>query len=175
MFSTLRSRLGTAAVIALAGAVLAPSSAWADTNFSVNVGALDSVIPYSNTFTTTVNGTYNLDYLFSMNSPTYETGSVVVTKGVSQASPTLKLYQVGANNSLTLVNTWGSGTANEAFYIGAGNYELAVTGQTADGGKNVVATSFSVGAAPIPAALPLFGSALVGVGLLGRRRNRTTA
>ena len=167
------------AFMALAGAALLPAASHADTTFSVNVGNLDSVIPYSNTFNTTVNGHYTLDYTFSVSSEVYESASVTASNlnskgkpiGTVGTSPTLKLYEAGANNTWNLVPTWGSGTSSQSFYLGAGTYELAVTGSAATG-KNVVSTTLSVNPAPIPAALPLFGSALVGVGLFGRRRRK---
>jgi hypothetical protein len=61
------------------------------------------------------------------------------------------------NTSLTLAAT----------LLPATTYHLIVTGTAlANGGSYY----FSVAATPLPAALVLFGSGLVGLGLLGRRR-----
>jgi hypothetical protein len=57
--------------------------------------------------------------------------------------------------------------------LGPGGYSLTLGGIT--GGYSGSLTFAKVGATPIPAALPLFASALTGLGVLGWRRKKTAA
>ncbi len=59
------------------------------------------------------------------------------------------------------------------YSLAAGTYTLKVVAallKTTTNGTD--AATITVSAVPLPAALPLFGSALVGVGLFGRRRSK---
>jgi hypothetical protein len=80
-------------------------------------------------------------------------------------------YQAVANSTKLIKSGQYSYQLAETYsYLKNGAYELVVTGTVAGGKVASYSGNISVNPVPLPAALPLFGSALVGFGLFGRRR-----
>jgi hypothetical protein len=79
--------------------------------------------------------------------------------------------------TLLVTNSLGNVTGNPPLVVGlsllaeVGNYILKVSGTPTHGGDGYL---LNITTTPLPPALLLFGSALAGLGLLGRRRRRAT-
>ncbi len=150
------------AILAAAAAIVAGTSAQA-ANFTV-----DS-LPYSNTVIYTGPVHLSLDnYTFTLTG-TEDITSSITSNGISGASETL--YEQGSNSRGK--TTWtevAGGLFSTSFSkdLSAGTYKL-VAGSAGLGKGSYTA---NISAVPIPAALPLFGSALVGLVAANRRRRR---
>jgi hypothetical protein len=170
MFSLSKANLRISlASLVVAGLALAPTAGKADPTIP-NSLTLDVTNTLSVLNPLTIGGklsnagAYNLDYTFTVTASSFEWGT--------SAGSAVTLYQETAPNSWTKYGTYNNnGTSNQSSYLSAGTYELAVTGNALSKGQTVT-TTIGLSPAPIPAALPLFGSALVGVGLLSRRRQK---
>ncbi|SEH30811.1 FxDxF family PEP-CTERM protein [Magnetospirillum fulvum] len=69
--------------------------------------------------------------------------------------------------TLTLIQTFAN--------LASGTYALIVNGVVDQGNVGSYAGTVAVSPVPLPAALPLFGSALLGLGALARRRQKENA
>jgi hypothetical protein len=80
---------------------------------------------------------------------------------------------IGQNNFYTAGGFGFDNTQAPAFYYGAGTYYLRLFGTT-DGSPVTLSAHLAsaLAPAPIPAALPLFASALLGLGFVGYRRSK---
>ena len=170
MFSLSNVNLRVALVAAVVSGVAFAPAAKADpsipNNLTLDVTDTLSVFnPVTISGKLSNSGSYNLDFTFTASAGSYNIASTTGSK-VTLLEKINGVYQA-------VSTVWGNGTNSESGYISAGSYEVAVTGI---GTKNqLISTTIGLSPAPIPAALPLFGSALVGVGLLGRRRQKKRA
>ena len=163
-FSKVNLRVAFAAAV-ISGVALAPAASKADISNNLSLDITDTLAvfnPVTIAGPLASTGAYSLDFTFTATGGSYNVAS---TTG---SSVTLLEKINGSWQSVSTV--WGNGSTHESGYISAGSYEVAVTGTGTKGQQ--ISTTIGLSPAPIPAALPLFGSALVGVGLLGRRRQK---
>jgi hypothetical protein len=95
--------------------------------------------------------------------------------GSSFITLNLKLFDVAMNQVIASVNvlTAGGFTPVMTSLSTGGFYNLIVTGSTSGG--NGRSYAFNVSAVPVPPALLLLASGLLGAGFMGRRRRTTTS
>lgn len=126
-------------------------------------------------------GGFNATYSFALDVGSSDTISVVTSSSASTiTSLTLSLFQ-GASLLLSQTFTPADFTTGSAAYAGGvletlanlapGSYSLGVSGTTIAGGA--YSGTVSISPVPIPAAALLFGSGLLGLGVVGRRRKTT--
>lgn len=145
----------------------------------------------ANTYTSTLGGTtasttvssttgvaFTSTYVFSLTGSYYETANLLLSGNNAITGSTFELYKYNSSTGTYVADSSIWVTNNDktlSGYLTTGTYELVVTGTSTAGSVASFSGNLSVSAAPIPAALPLFGSALVAVGLFGRRRNKRQA
>jgi hypothetical protein len=131
----------------------------------------------------TTPGTFFTDtYLFSI--PSVPLGTVTISgTGIVGNIGSLTLVWLDSlsnvvSSALVVTNPNGSSTLTDtlayAFTV-AGDYYLKVTGFAGVGSAQGGSYEVAISTTPIPPALLLFGSALAGLGFLGRRSRRSTA
>jgi hypothetical protein len=144
---------------------------------------LDGGNVYAGPYNSLTTAAFVNDYVFSVAASdlpflTSTTSNVLPSTGGIK-SLTVKWFSPSNTLLGTLLVTNGSGnaTGNPALVIGlsllseVGNYLVRVTGTPTTGGDGYL---LRIATTPLPPALLLFGSALAGLGLLGRRRRRAT-
>lgn len=156
-----------------------------DTVFSIYGRIVDAVDNFAFGFTATkgvdisfIFDGYNLDNSGSMGAFVAESG-FVSENGPVEKTATFKLLDAGNSFSviemLTLTTDITSGVPL-LFSAGPGSYVLQIDGSGANApGQGVGLYDIRVAAVPLPAALPLFLAALLGLRLVGRYRSRQTA
>jgi hypothetical protein len=114
-------------------------------------------------------------YTFTLNQPasfySQVFSSTPTSKNSGVASYSWSLYdgstQVASGSSAGASLNYASFVA-----LSGGHYTLDVTAVSTSANSNFSGV-IDIAPTPIPAALPLFGSALIGLGLFGRRRRKT--
>ena len=113
----------------------------------------------------------NVSGIFANGKNPFSNMSVILEEKINGVYTQVASGTSGANTS----NGYGFNLNTTYANLNAGSYEIVVAGALAGGKVGNYSGSISVNPVPLPAALPLFGSALFGAGLLGRRRRQQTA
>src|SRR5262245_36397146 len=188
--TSVASRKGTLAAGLLAGAMLWGAGAADASTFDLSANTANTLNPgnvYDTGFVkTTANANFSNDYYFTvgLNLETINSATTFhpdASNNIGIKNAKLEIFSGGSVNNpasrsplVTLLISNSSGLdlgllPTLVYSLVAGNYDFRVSGTTLSGGGNY---DLSVIATPLPGALALFGSALVGLGLLGRRRRK---
>jgi len=139
---------------------------------SVVFPATDGATPYDLGNSNTFNATYTFTLPFSAKT------SVAIQFNTNELQITnVALKSGGTDYSLIKTNGTGDITLATANLLGNGTYTLYYTVATGNGFNGSDGSYFSgtVSAVPLPGAAALFGASLLGLGVFGRRRQRTIA
>ena len=119
---------------------------------------------------------FTSSYTFSLTGDFYEKANLILgpNGAISSSGLTFAIYEKNGQGKYVLDNNLfvSHGGSEVDGYLHTGAYELVVSGVSSAGKVASFSGNLAISQAPIPAALPLFGSALVVAGLMGRRRQQ---
>ncbi|HVI52538.1 MAG TPA: hypothetical protein VM661_15115 [Candidatus Sulfotelmatobacter sp.] len=153
--------------------------------YSLNQTFSDTVLSPEVSFSKSNTGvSFTSTYLFTLTNYSTNVSLALSQIGSNISNLTYTLYKLvdgiltPVKIKSTTTSTVGSSTISSTSYanlLANTTYELVVTGVAKGGVYSSYSGSISLNPVPLPAALPLFGTALVGFGLFGRRRNKKAA